>query len=209
MKIDLNRYVEKGLTYSGYKIRLNLLIQAESQKSNPDLAQLNFLKLSKSRMERLDKTYKVKLFDRSSAENHKIEKLTWLVISEPWCGDSAQLLPIFNRITSNCKFSEFKIVMRDENPELMNQFLTRGKKAVPKLIVLNSEKEVLFTWGSRPKEAQEIVDRDTRIHKKLSKNGQIMLQNWYNKDKGLSTERELIEKFRLNLPKNFSCNLIS
>lgn len=209
MNLDLSHYVRKGLTYSGYKIRLNLLIEAERQKAKPDLAQLNFLKLSKSRMERLDKNYRLKFFNRSTAENHKIEKLTWLVISEPWCGDSAQLLPIFNKITENCKFSDLKIVMRDESPQLMNQFLTRGKKAVPKLIVLNEYSEVLFTWGSRPKEAQAIVDRDTRIHKKLSKNGQIMLQNWYNEDKGLSTENELIEKFRLHLPKNFSCDLIS
>ena len=37
---------------------------------------------------------------------------------------------------------ELKIVLRDENEELMNEFLTNGSRSIPKLIVLDENLEV-------------------------------------------------------------------
>jgi hypothetical protein len=42
----------------------------------------------------------------------------WLVISEGWCGDAAQLLPIINKMAVESGKIDLRIVLRDENEEL-------------------------------------------------------------------------------------------
>jgi hypothetical protein len=78
-------------------------------------------------MKRLDSRFELKSFDRKTIKK-VTNRYTWLVIAEPWCGDAAQVLPIINKMTSNCSQVDFKIALRDQNPELMDMFLTRGKK---------------------------------------------------------------------------------
>ena len=66
-------------------------------------------------------------------------KLIWLVLSEGWCGDAAQLLPVINKKAELSENIKLKVLLRDENEELMNQFLTNGGKAIPKLIIIEEE----------------------------------------------------------------------
>lgn len=113
------------------------------------------------------------------------------MISESWCGDAAHSVPIMNKVAELNKNIDFRIVLREENERLMNDFLTNGGKSIPKLIVYNPEtKEVENTWGPRPDEA-------TKLHKKY-KEGDFEtlkenLQKWYNKDRGESTAEELMQ----------------
>lgn len=112
---------------------------------------LHYSKLNETRMNRLEKTIVV------SAEIEERLKLLkkqyiWLVISEGWCGDAAQLLPVMHKMEVLTDHIDFKIVFRDENEALMNKFLTNGGKSIPKLIVLDKETlDVLADWGPRPK----------------------------------------------------------
>ena len=151
-------------------------------------------------MKRLDSRFELKSFDRKTIKK-AANRYTWLVIAEPWCGDAAQVLPIINKMTSNCSQVDFKIALRDQNPKLMDMFLTRGKKSIPKLIALNSDLEVLFTWGPRPKKAQKIVENEVRIHRKMTREGQIELQKWYNENEGVEIEKEILALIELTLQK--------
>ncbi|MCB0464279.1 MAG: thioredoxin family protein, partial [Aequorivita sp.] len=114
------------------------------------------------------------------------EKQTWLVISEPWCGDAAQTLPYLNKIAQLSENIDLKIVLRDEKPELMDAFLTNGSRSIPVVIMLDENFNVIQTWGPRSKAATKLVS-DYKIHfGKIDNTFKEMLQIWYNNDKGVS-----------------------
>jgi len=87
---------------------------------------------------------------------------------------------------------EFKVVQRHENVELMNEFLTNGKMAIPKLIVYdNNKNEVINNWGSKPSKVVEMIEDIKKIQGKLTSEYKIELQVWYNKDKGKNISEDL------------------
>jgi hypothetical protein len=144
-------------------------------------------------MHRLDKTIKISeeiLLNLQSLKNASI----WLVISEGWCGDAAQLLPIFNKMEEVSDKIELKIVFRDENEELMNLFLTNGAKSIPKLIILDKNTlNVEGNWGPRPKGAIELIQNYKEKFGAIDETAKAELQLWYLHDKGFSTQNEVIE----------------
>ena len=86
---------------------------------------------------------------------------------------------------------ELKLVLRDENEGLMNHFLTNGGKAIPKLIAVNQDKHVEFTYGPRPKEATQLVNSYKAQHGALTPEFKEDLQHWYNKNKGQAILEDL------------------
>ncbi|MGB0836751.1 MAG: thioredoxin family protein [Flavobacteriaceae bacterium] len=200
MKSIIKKALACSLSYSDYKISHGMTLNKELHRPEKDLALINYLKLNQSRMNRIEKKFELTKFHRDSISD-TTPIYTWLVITEPWCGDAAQTLPILKKMSSNCSKVELRIVHRDQHPELMNLFLTRGSKSIPKLIALDSDLNLMFTWGPRPKEAQKIVDKYIRLYKSLTKEGQIELQSWYNKDGGKSVETELCDLIQLTLQK--------
>jgi thiol-disulfide isomerase/thioredoxin len=142
-------------------------------------------------MKRWDKTVKVseEIEKRIAKFNQKI---TWLVLTESWCGDAAHLMPVMNKIAELNENIDFKVILRDKNDELMNQFLTNGSKSIPKLIVIDNETgDVLNSYGPRPNEATKMVSDYKNDHGKLTLEFKEDLQRWYNKDKGQSTLKDL------------------
>ena len=113
------------------------------------------------------------------------QPLTWLVITEGWCGDSAQNLPFINKMAEASDNIDLRIILRDENPLIMNQFLTNGTKSIPKLICLNSKNEVLWTWGPRPEGIVEMIkDFKAKNPKSTTEEFHRNLHLWYGKDRG-------------------------
>lgn len=187
--------IKKSYTYSEYRQLINDLLsegKSTGTTENPDY--LQFSELNKSRMNRLDKTIKV-------LENHqqKLKNLssnyTWLVISEGWCGDAAQIVPVLNKMAEVSENIDFKIVIRDENPELMDQFLTNGNKAIPILIMLDTHYNVINSWGPRPSTATKMVIDYKNTHGLLDADFKISLQNWYNANKGVEIQNEVMSLF--------------
>lgn len=187
--------IKKSYTYSEYRQLINDLLSEDKSTGtteNPDY--LQFSELNKSRMNRLDKTIKV-------LENHqqKLKNLssnyTWLVISEGWCGDAAQIVPVLNKMAEVSENIDFKIVIRDENPELMDQFLTNGNKAIPILIMLDTHYNVINSWGPRPSTATKMVIDYKNTHGLLDADFKISLQNWYNANKGVEIQNEVMSLF--------------
>lgn len=188
----------KSMTYFEYrKLVSDLLLDGKSTGSVQTESLLHYSKLNETRMNRLEKTVVI------SPENvERIELLQknylWLVISEGWCGDAAQLLPIMHKMETLSDNIDFKIVLRDENEELMNHFLTNGGKSIPKLIILDKETlQILADWGPRPKEATLLIKNYKEKHGVLDETIKTELQMWYLHDKGLSTQNELLELMRL------------
>jgi len=146
-------------------------------------------------MKRLNKTIELNELDLSRIKKFN-RKQTWLVLTESWCGDAAQTIPIMNKIAEQTDGNvSLRIILRDENPEIMNEFLTEGNRSIPKLIAIDNETGlVLDTWGPRPSMATQMVKDFKAKHGELTPEFKSDLQIWYNKDKGRNTIEDL---FRL------------
>lgn len=193
MKDIIKQSLEKGMSYQAYrKLVSDLLVEGKSTGPNQTESLLNYSALNDKRMSRLDKTIKLTPETIASAQELK-EPRTWLVLTEGWCGDAAQLLPIINKMADENSQIDLKIVLRDENEELMNQFLTNGSKSIPKLIALDEQHEVIDSWGPRPSIATNMVNEYKEEHGKLDADFKKDLQIWYNKNKGLNAQQDLLK----------------
>ena len=59
------------------------------------------------------------------------------------CGDAAHVLPVLNKFAENDTTITLSILLRDDNEELMDRFLTNGTRSIPKLIILNADGQVM------------------------------------------------------------------
>lgn len=195
MQKSITNALSNSYSYTEYrKLVTDLLAEGKSTGSEQSEDLTHYSSLNETRMNRLEKTIKITETTISKLQNvHK--NYIWLVISEGWCGDAAQLLPIIHKMAAESKDKiELKIVLRDENPDLMNLFLTNGGKAIPKLIIIDKEKlEVLADWGPRPKGASELVNNYKKEFGAFDETIKTNLQLWYLHDKGISTQNEIME----------------
>ena len=190
----ISESLKNSMTYAEYRTLVTSLVDEKSNTGNEKTEALaEYTQLNDRRMRRWDKTGKVSEEMKSKIQSSD-KKITWLVISESWCGDAAHIMPIFNKVAELNDAIDYKIVLRDENEALMEQFLTNGGKAIPKLIMLDSKtNEVLNTFGPRPTVATKMVQDYKAEHGKLTPEFKEDLQRWYNKDKGQSTIEDLVK----------------
>ena len=193
MKEILQNSLKNTITYQQYRdLVSNLLEENKSTGPTQSEALTNYSKLNDRRMKRLDKT--IKITATTAASFAKITKAqTWVVITEGWCGDAAQNLPVLNKLADLTDKIDLKIVLRDDNLALMDLFLTNGGRSIPKLIALDTANNVLFTWGPRPKTATQMVADYKAAHGAIDAEFKQDLQVWYNKDKGVSVQEDFIE----------------
>lgn len=196
MKTLIEQSVNKAMDYAQYNLLFKQLVEEEKSTGEHSQMKVDYTKLNFSRTKRLDKTAKV------SDESMKVfknisEKQTWLVISEPWCGDAAQTLPFLNKIVQLSDKLDLKIVLRDENPELMDQFLTNGSQSIPIIIMLDEAMNVIQTFGPRSKAATKLVTDYKTKHGVIDDAFKEMLQVWYNNDKGVSIVNDILETIQI------------
>lgn len=186
----MKEYIEKSMTFDEYIALIDeLLAEGKTTGPNQSEAMFNYGKLNRQRMQRLDKTVVLNESLKEKARNVN-RKVIWLVITEGWCGDAAQNIPIIEKIAAESSNIETRYVLRDENLELMDRYLTFGARSIPKLIALDAETLTeLGTWGPRPIVAMNYFFE-------MKKNGlektQMMenLQRWYNADKNQAIQTE-------------------
>ena len=192
--------INDAWTYDNYRTNIEKLFAiGKTTGDNHSDAMLNYTKLNIFRMKRLDKT--TRLTENTLAQIKKENrKITWLVITEAWCGDAAQVIPVLNKLAEENENIDLKLILRDENSEVMDQFLTNGTRSIPILIVLDSETlEVLNSWGPRPTEVQKMVmdakadaqsnpEESKEIWEEVKKNSQL----WYAKDKTKTIQDEIV-----------------
>lgn len=193
MKEILKKSAEKSITYQEYvELVKGLLVEGKSTGFTQTEALTNYSMLNDKRMNRLDKT--IKIFDDfTEAFQQEVVPQTWLVITEGWCGDAAQNLPVIKKIADQNPNINLKLILRDENDALMQLFLTNGNKAIPKLIALDTDFNVLFTWGPRPTIATKMVLDYKNEFGVLDAKFKQDLQVWYNKNKGKNLQEDFVE----------------
>ena len=190
----LTSSIETGITYKDYRDLTTCLAGTNGTTGlvqSEDL--VNYTLLNDKRMKRWDKT--IKTPDAIITKMQSInKKMSWIVITESWCGDAAHVMPAINKLAELNDLIEFKVVIRDENEALMNEFLTNGSKSIPKLILIDTEtKKVINTFGPRPAEATKLVNDYKAKHGALTPEFKEELQHWYNKNKGQAVLQDIVE----------------
>jgi hypothetical protein len=186
--------IEEATSYQEYRELVSNHVQnGTSTGPNQTEALAQYTLLNDSRMRRLDKTTKVSDSILEKISDFKGNQ-TWLVLTESWCGDAAQSMPIMNKLAEITEKIDLRVVQRDEHLDLMNAFLTNGGQSIPKLILIDTAANKLIgEWGPRPSTATEMVDSYKNEHGSLSPEFKQDLQVWYNKDKGVSIAEDLMK----------------
>lgn len=157
-------------------------------------------KLNLHRMTRIEKYYTV-YEELKNLISNITRPQTWMIISETWCGDSAQNIPYIAKIVELNSNIDLRIIIRDENPDIMDLYLTNGSRSIPILVAFDENGRELFRWGPRPKEAKKLfIELKAQGHEKsyiLEK-----LHLWYGRNRGMDLELELTEKIKLYLSNN-------
>ncbi len=194
MKSIIENSLSQSHSYVDYRNYINdILKEGKSTGKEQSEALTHYSELNEARMNRLEKTVKI-----STEIIQKLNQLNgeyiWLVISEGWCGDAAQILPVIYKMAELSERIDIKIVFRDENEDLMNLFLTNGTKSIPKLIILDKiTLEVLGDFGPRPIGAKQLILDYKAKHGIVDETAKTNLQLWYLHDKGLSTQKEILD----------------
>ena len=178
-----------GMTYEEYKKLFADEIenpQDLDENNNYDIKKLNF-----ARSTRVEKQF-VPSDELIEAINKISKPQLWMVLTESWCGDSAQNLPVLTKIYELSENIELRILLRDSNLEIMDQYLTNGTRSIPKLVAFDEEGNELFHWGARPAAAQQIIIE--LKEKGLQKNEWLIeLHKWYANNRGKEIVKELLE----------------
>jgi hypothetical protein len=193
-QIITNETIAPSMDYEQYRAFItDRLENNQSTGTTHTESIVDYTILNDKRMKRLDKTVKLTPETLATLQNLKTP-LIWLVLTEAWCGDAAQSVPIMAKMAAETPNIDLRLILRDENLEVMDEFLTNGGRSIPKLIVLNKETlDVLGSWGPRPIQAQELFWNAKNSPDFDYPEVQKALQLWYAKDKTLSTQKELIE----------------
>lgn len=146
------------MNYSAYMALTEQLVN-EGRTSGPNQSEayVYYTKLNLQRMNRLNKTITIPT-ELSELIAQKAQHWTWLIITEPWCGDAAQCVPSLEKLALCSPNIQTKYILRDENPEVMDAYLTNGGRSIPKLICLDEQLQEVFTWGPRPDVIQAVMN---------------------------------------------------
>ncbi len=185
--------INKALDYQSYKDLIERLLK-EGKSTGPNQSQelLQYSELNVHRMNRVEKT--TVLIEDLSATIDLIEQpQIWLILAEGWCGDAAQTIPIFHLIEKQFPKIKIKLLLRDENVELMDHFLTDGSRSIPKVLMLDAiSLNLLAQWGPRPSEAIALID-NLKAAKVEMMEIKEKLHAWYAKNKGVAVQSEIID----------------
>lgn len=170
-----------------------LLADGKTTGTNHSEAMVHYTELNQQRMHRLDKVAQL-----TDALQEKLAAVstpwTWLVLTEAWCGDAAQSLPLMAKMAGASPLITLDLLLRDEHPELMDAYLTNGSRSIPKLICLTKDLQEVGTWGPRPAEAQQLMNIFKQQHpdedyQALAKEMQL----WYARDRTQAVQKEFLE----------------
>lgn len=134
--MELNDWFQKGLTADEY---------------------INGMTRNKDEMVSIYEKFHLTDEDKSQLESLRPQQLRAIVLTEDWCGDALLNNPILMRIAEAAGI-ELRFVLRDQNLELMDQYLTNGtSRAIPIFIFINQEGKEAGVWGPRAQKIQELV----------------------------------------------------
>jgi hypothetical protein len=193
-----DRRPHAGLTYAAY---LEVMAARAEAAPPPDdveaVERTGFTKLNVHRSGRIARHWRPS--DELAALARRLAgPQLWMVLSEPWCGDSAQCLPCLAVLADTLPAVELRVLLRDDNLDIMDQFLTDGKRSIPLLVAFDTAGRELFRWGPRPAAAQAVVA--AALAEGLAKPEMLeRLHLWYGRDRGRQLDAELVSTLRRHL----------
>jgi hypothetical protein len=193
--------LEKAFTYQSFSELVERL-HNEHKLTGGEVtpAMLNYTKLNIQRTHRIDK--RGKLLDETLKLLSDIKRSQiWLVITEGWCGDSAQILPYIAKMADASEQVSLRIILRDEHPEVMDQYLTNGiSRSIPKIVLLDEHTlEPLANWGPRPEAAHSIFMKERDQVEIGPQKAAENLHIWYARNKGSLIQQEFGEVLKTTL----------
>lgn len=165
---------------------------AEGKSTNEETA-AEYLHYTKLNLQRMQRVYKqLAIPTAASTIVAALPPQTWWVITEGWCGDGAQILPIMQRLAEQNSDIQLQILLRDQNPQIMDRYLSNGSRSIP-IVIATTKQHELWVWGPRPAGARELM-RQYQANKEAIPfdEFEISLQQWYNADKGAQTIAEVL-----------------
>src|SRR5690625_4531671 len=108
--MNLKNYFEKGLNYNDYLEKVNDQLET-LETTDKESFVIPHYSLNLQRMKRLNKTVNLSDEQKNALKNISTD-FELLTISEGWCGDAAQSLPVMN-VIMNELCVEQRIVCRD------------------------------------------------------------------------------------------------
>lgn len=182
---------EIAMSYSAYIDLLDKLVkEGKTTGPNQSEAMAHHTKMAAQRIHKWEKIFKLSDEQQQNiAGKHK--DTGWLMIVEAWCGDVGQNLAPIKRIADAAGI-ELRLILRDDNLDLMDKFLTNGGRSIPKLVALNlNDFEPKWEWGPRPTELQNwYLDKKSAgdfSYEKVSEEMHL----WYAKNR----HKELVAEF--------------
>lgn len=174
-----------------------LLAENKTTGENHSADYLHYTTMNLRRMNRIYKQMEVRQ-DLVKEMKSLQGQYTWLVLVEAWCGDVGQNLGAIARLAELSPGIELKMILRDENLDLMDQHLSYGGRGVPKLLVIDRQtNEVVDTWGPRPAPAQQMVlDYKVLAEKPPYSEMAEKVQKWYARDKTKVFQEEFLALVR-------------
>lgn len=83
-----------------------------------------------------------------------------LILSEDWCGDCTDNLPIVNRLAEESGKLEVRILPRDAHLDVMDSYLKYGQfRAIPLILLLDETGRVIGNLKERPESVTELRAR--------------------------------------------------
>jgi hypothetical protein len=188
------QFLANTYSYLAYRNLIDeLLLQDKTTGLDHSEAMIHYTKMNVQRMKRLDKTVIIQENILKALSQLK-QNYTWLVVTEAWCGDAAQIIPTIVKIgeISQGKIS-VRYILRDQNLDIIDAHLTNGGRAVPKLIVLDPALTETLSWGPRPKVLQDLFLEWKKEPNTIKEDWSEKIHAWYAKDKTVEIQKELLE----------------
>lgn len=185
----------RAITYPDFvTLAKELLASGKTTSDDPHYNTEHILELTNlnlHRIQRLDRTTQVNA-ELVAAVTSVSERWTWLVLVESWCGDVAQCLPVINQVALLNPAIELRLLLRDQNLDVIDAYKTNGGRSIPKLICLQTDTLTeLGTWGPRPAALQTLMD--TWKAEGISFDEVLeRVHTWYAKDRTQTVQAELL-----------------
>ncbi len=156
---------------------------------------VEYSRMNVTRMKRVEKT--LKLSEELLAKVRSLSMgIDMVAITEGWCGDAAQNIPVFAALAQHSNNLQFRCILRDEHPKVMDQFLTNGSRSIPVVIALRAtDKKVLGVWGPRPAMAQAIMEEAKKEVPFNKAKAAEAIHLWYGRDRSNTLQSELLACF--------------
>lgn len=180
-------------SYAAYRQLIDALL-LEEKTTGPEQSEMltAYTRLNLQRMQRLDKTVRVQP-ELAAAVTGLRQNYIWLIVTEGWCGDAAQIVPVLEAVAqaSGGRISTH-YVLRDEHLDIIDKYLTNGSRSIPKLLVLNPDTLTeVAQWGPRPATAQTLL-LDLKAQGATHEEYAEKIHAWYAQDKTQATQQELL-----------------